>query len=698
MKPKRLISLLVAVCMVVVMLPVSAFAADAVDVLEYTSGDFTYTLNDDGTAKIKKYNGNDTIVKIPENLDGYAVTAIGTQAFVNNTTLTDIEFPEGITLIEGQAFQGCTGITKLVFPKSIGDIQWAAFQNCTSLESVDFLEPSQNRAFEWYVFGGCTRLKSIHIPQSVEAVKWGAFAKCVNLKSIELPDGLKEIYDGAFGGSGLTSIVIPDGVQRLGNTVFKGCQYLTKVTIPNSIMKIGPGIFYEANTANLVINYKGTREQWSKIDIDYQNGGRDVGNNDFLKNNVDSFEYAHTVTFNNGEVATDQTVVVPYAETVTAPDVKVPGYRMAGYYVDSTYTKEFDFAQKITEDTTVYVKWEAIPATMTTDTEKVTCAIGEPATIDFTINANGEAGKPATVNLEFSNESALEKLRVGVGDQWKDLPTKNNKMEIAYLDAMSGQLEATFNKAGNYTLTVTLKTDAGTTVAKTINITVGEKAAEVVPATQLYDLTIKGADVTIKNGDEELKAEKNDKGELTAKVPENAEVTVTYTSQSDAVVFDQWTVTTDAKLDVDVKANPLTFKMPADGVTIEAMTKDASIEEEPNVLGTAAVIGTAAVGAAVLAWQGYQLGTELYLKATLPAGAAIPTNRAELALLVWNNAGKPEPVAVLPTDATETEKAIAWAVENDLLKAAKDNGEAYEDTDSVSRIDVIQCWNKATTN
>ena len=164
---------------------------------------------------------------------------------------------------------------------------------------------------------------------------------------------------------------------------------------------------------------------------------------------------------------------------------------------------------------------------------------------------------------------------------------------------------------------------------------------------------------------------------------------ITFTSNIQSKAFDE-------TLDVDVKNNPLKFQMPAGGVTIEAMTKDASIEEdEPNILGTAAVVGTAAAGTAILAWQGYQLGTELYLKTALPAGTAIPTNRAELALLVWNHAGKPAPAAVLPADATDTQKAIAWTVENDLLKAAKDNGETYVDTDSVSRVEVIRVWNKA---
>ena len=126
--------------------------------------------------------------------------------------------------------------------------------------------------------------------------------------------------------------------------------------------------------------------------------------------------------------------------------------------------------------------------------------------------------------------------------------------------------------------------------------------------------------------------------------------------------------------------------MPGENVIIEAMTKDASIEEEPNILGTTLIIGTAAAGTAVLAYQTYQLGTEFYLICALPTGTAIPTNRGELAELVWNNAGKPEPAAVL--------NANAWAVENDLLKAAKNNGETYEATDPVSRTEVIKAWNQ----
>lgn len=191
-------------------------------------------------------------------------------------------------------------------------------------------------------------------------------------------------------------------------------------------------------------------------------------------------------------------------------------------------------------------------------------------------------------------------------------------------------------------------------------------------------------------------------------VYEGALVTVTFDENNQlwkdsGLSFDHWDIQSKAKLldeNGEEIVNPgktFTFVMPKEGVTIEAMPKDATIEEEeePNVLGTAAVIGTAAMGTAVLAYQTYQLGTEFYLICALPAGASIPANRGELAELVWNDAGKPEPAAVLDADATETDKAIAWAVENDLLKATKDNGEAYEATAPVSRMEVIKVWNQA---
>ena len=211
------------------------------------------------------------------------------------------------------------------------------------------------------------------------------------------------------------------------------------------------------------------------------------------------------------------------------------------------------------------------------------------------------------------------------------------------------------------------------------------------PGAKLYDLTVKNAEVTIKDADgKAVEVARAEVGVLTAKVPKNAEVTVKYTAPTDAIVFDLWSITSDAKLDVNTKENPLTFTMPDKAITIEAMTRDATIEDDgPDILGTAAMIGTVGVSAAVLGYQGYMLGTELYLKYALPSGVSIPANTAELAVLIWNDAGQPAPAAVLEEDATSEQKALTWAVENQLLSADK-----AADA-SIGRAEVIRVWNQA---
>ena len=205
-----------------------------------------------------------------------------------------------------------------------------------------------------------------------------------------------------------------------------------------------------------------------------------------------------------------------------------------------------------------------------------------------------------------------------------------------------------------------------------------------------YDLTVKNAEVTVKDADgKAVEFTKAEDGTLTAKVPKNAEVTVKYTAPTDAIVFDLWSINSDAKLDVNVKENPLTFKMPAQAVTIEAMTQDATIESEgPGVLGTAAMIGVAGAGTAVLGYTGYMIGTELYLNTVLPAGAAIPQNTTELAKLLWTEAGKPAPAAVMAEDVTDEQKALTWAVESQLISADKPADA------SVGRWEVIRGWNR----
>ena len=181
-------------------------------------------------------------------------------------------------------------------------------------------------------------------------------------------------------------------------------------------------------------------------------------------------------------------------------------------------------------------------------------------------------------------------------------------------------------------------------------------------------------------------------------VPVDAEAKVTLTPDAvpEGMVFDQWAISEESLLgNPNVAYNAESFTIPANAVekgktvTVEAQYREATIESEgPGILGTAAIIGTAGAGAAVLGYTGYMIGTELYLNTVLPAGAAIPNNAGELALLLWEAAGTPAPAALLPADAAPVQQALAWAIENQLL-APDASAE-----DSVSRWEVIRSWNQ----
>ena len=193
-------------------------------------------------------------------------------------------------------------------------------------------------------------------------------------------------------------------------------------------------------------------------------------------------------------------------------------------------------------------------------------------------------------------------------------------------------------------------------------------------------------------------------GNITVKKGDEITITVDKSKISDAQVFDQWVIKPDSVLnEVDPKSEKISFTMPAEDVTIEAMTRDASIEDDgPGILGTGALIATGVVGSAALLYQGHMLGTELYLRYLLPHGAVIPQNRAELAVLLWQDAENPEPVSTtLYSDISEDDSAIQqaarWAVENDLMEQldADEHPDHFDPFVPVTFSDSIRAWKKA---
>ena len=602
--------------------------------------------------------------------------------------VTELEIADGITEIGAHAFEAHRAITHVALPQSVTKIGNSAF-------------------------AGSGLTGDLVIPENVEKIEEDAFNRT--------PDKI------VLGDIGLSNIIVEnkDAKLQLSKRAFANLKYGTRLYFMSAIENpTTTADKYWDDSQVIVLNTNGgtvksnsTPDAKTGLYIPEKAGYTFAGwyeNADFTGEAVTTPEigktyYAkwaknqYTVTLennNHGVKPADKTV--EHGGSVTElPKLSDSEneWVFTGWYTDVKCTTAYK-NEPITKATTLYAGWRRYTNTsLTAEVSKSDYLVNTPADVNVTVTPGDDIDElkqnmnSIKISLTYDDDVTSVMLNDKVLDK--------KEYTISELMQLMGQnrelkLDVTYGKAGTHTFDIALKNEDKIVSECGTQIVVAEEAAELTPATKLYTLTVKNADVTIQNGDEEIKAEKNDKGELIAKVPEKADVTVTYTSQSDAVAFDQWTITTDETLDVDVKNNPLKFQMPAGGVTIEAMTKDASIEEdEPNILGTAAVVGTAAAGTAILAWQGYQLGTELYLKTALPAGTAIPTNRAELALLVWNHAGKPAPAAVLPADATDTQKAIAWAVENDLLKAAKDNGETYVDTDSVSRVEVIRVWNKA---
>lgn len=768
---KRLISLLVAACMIFALLPVSAITAFAEESVltgycgadnSYESQTYYCSTQYNGVAQTftGTYYSNAIWTLTPNGADTYKLTISGTGQMGDFGTswsfgkpwnyalaekestavtesrnkITEIEIAAGITAIGAHAFEGYEKISKIELPDSVTELGEYAFNHCSGVTSVRLsnnLTEIKATALSDLgttsnVVGSVANPISITLPDSLLYIRGRAFSLSngSGLKGdLTIPDNVQSIGEDAFvNNHGLTgNLTIGKSVKEIGRGAFSSCNFTGKLSVPGSVTKIGEKAFMSNKFTSIQIAngvtsigeyaFSGCTSVHS-IDLS-SIAQATYGDNAFASMStkliyVDNLTQKSTVESTQGFTSSVFAITNggTFAENATFEEGKLAipektDYTFKGWYENA----EFDGNAVTTAETgkTYYAKWELTPvaATMTATTSKSAYLVNTPVDVNITVNPGtyGAEIHKGKVALTYGDE--VEKVELNGKELDKKDYTVQELAQMMGQAQQSSDLKATLNvtykKTGSYTFGIAVNDSNDETICNAdAKVVVGEKAADLTPATKLYTLTVKNADVTIKNGDEEIKAEKNDKGELIAKVPEKADVTVTYTSQSDAVAFDQWTITTDETLDVDVKNNPLKFQMPAGGVTIEAMTKDASIEEdEPNILGTAAVVGTATVGTAILAWQGYQLGTELYLKTALPAGTAIPTNRAELALLVWNHAGKPAPAAVLPADATDTQKAIAWAVENDLLKAAKDNGETYVDTDSVSRVEVIRVWNKA---
>ena len=317
-------------------------------------------------------------------------------------------------------------------------------------------------------------------------------------------------------------------------------------------------------------------------------------------------------------------------------------------------------------------------------------AVNSNATITngiFLKEVTGSALNGVFLKVPNGYENSAKKITVS--DNGKITALKMSGDTTA-LDSAANELYVVGQPTG--TLYVTLSSgkvrEVQLPLTADLELQLNDPAPKPEPEPETYTLKVVGGSFTTGGSDALTSG--------TVPVDAEAKVTLNPDAVPEGMVFDQWTISEESLLgNPNVAYNAESFTIPANAVengktvTVEAQYREASIEDDgPGILETAAMIGVAGTGAAVLGYTGYMIGTELYLNTVLPAGAAIPNNAGELVLLLWEAAGTPAPAALLPADAAPVQQALAWAIENQLL--APD----VSAEDSVSRWEVIRSWNQ----
>lgn len=686
---KRLISLLLAFSMMLTFLPAGAVSAFAEESLgPYDCGKKPGTV----TATLSRNNdGGET----------YTMTIRGTGPMKNYDFLSCRDMPWRDAILKITRLIVDDGVT------SLGDCVLHGFDG--GHDARNLMEVTLPEGLTYlgnYAFFGAAKLKSITLPSTLTTIGLGAFDECAGLTDITIPSDVKTIKEGAFGGTGLTSVTIPDKVETLGQDVFENCTQLTSIHIPKSVKSMGAEMFGYC-TALTCITFEpgsnltyvgGSNGDWNlftrtspELKVYCEPGlksklsGRGVPDERIITT-VD-------VTLVDGDTITPKKI--DYGADITALDKDKPikpGYTFKGWYTDPACKNRYPDAQLFTNinGTTLYAGWATSDLTVKNGTISVVASDGTPLAIEL---KNGQAKVPAgaTVTVTFD--------RAAVADN--DL-----KFDHWSISGLNEDEKPKDTSQEEITFTVPADRDA-------IAIEAVCKSDKTPDANTEYQLSVTGGIVTVKNGDKDVTdtltvTTDETTGKKTYSVPDGATVTVTLdkTLIPEGMVFDIWsTGKFSLPLGQDYKAETITFTMSSD-VDIAAQYRDATIEDdEPDIVGPIVIGTTVVVGGAVLGYQAYSLGAEFAGK--LMALPYFPSNRSALAMMLWEDAGKPMPESeLLYPDVGQEERdmdlqhAARWAMENELIPDLNDEGTAPEEMkfypdNTVSKIDVLKAWQKA---
>ena len=688
MRPKRLISLLVAVCMMITMLPLSAVTAFAADTSTVRTAivdgyKYEYTINtEDDTATITKFLGPVDLegnvdftnhgpydINIPSELDHHSVTGLGDYSFAteeNGSPLYDIHhhnihsvtIPESVTSIGQSAFEACFRLDSLIIKDAATSIGERAFDGCSHLTTLSL--GKNITTIGDYAFQRCSYLTNVTIPQSVTSIGrqafyltdlntltikgpiksmgYAAFAGCTNLTSLSLYDGIQTIGEGAFiNSTSLEAVTIPQSVTSIGAYAFANCSNLRTITIPEKVTTIESDTFTGCSNLESITLPAGLKSFQDKLE------------------NCPAGDTDGAIYYKNYKAAADDLLADNDANDNIGAN-------------DKLRKRNFLYLCKVTFD--------ANGGTLT-----------------------DKGGNPT----DHAVVSAYKTQKINADD----------------LAAIPNPTRAGYNFTGWYTAdNQPLNVNDIITKDMTEDITFYARWEPAPKAPVCHPLTLKDGVITSitvpgKNGadpediTEIVKKNANEDGSFN--VPEGATVSVAFDKDAFAdsgLKFGHWDITGLDDPNAYQNKESFAFVMPAKAVTLKAMTQDASIEDdEPDIVGPIVIGTTVVVGGAVLGYQAYSLGAEFAGK--LMALPYFPSNRSALAMMLWEDAGKPMPESeLLYPDVGQEERdmdlqhAARWAMENELIPDLNDEGTAPEEMkfypdNAVSKIDVLNAWQKA---
>ena len=671
------------------------------------------------TVTITKYTGTESTVILPSTISSWPVTKIGEDAFQDNTTITSVTIPASVTEIGSNAFADCTNLTSVHYE---GD--WSkltiqsgnpAVEDAANEQLFDFEFILNNTAvivtnYKCKGTAADVTIPSCYKGKPVTAINNAAFPNSA-VTSVTIPDSITSIPDAAFVNCfQLTNISIPNSVTYIGFSAFSSCTSLKSITLPSSLRTIGNSAFAGC-PSSMTVTYPGSKKQWDDI--------AKGSNNDVLKNNLICAKLEATFNPDNGESISTQTIDRGEKFKEPAKPSK-ENHTFAGWYNGD---EEYNFSTVPTDDVTLVAKWDINKYTVQfvsdhgsfkdqtiehgkpIDTDKLTIPEVEGYTFDGWYadeahNTKFDFTKPIKSNTTVYAKWTAKDYEVSFITEHGKTPTSQN---VPYNKTATNPGELTedgYTFGGWYADEKhTTEFDFSTAITGDTKVYAKwEKNAPVLPDTYALNVSgafvyVDGVDVTASAGDTSLQVEKDASVRLVAD-PDR---------MPSGMVFDRWTILNGAlnaddaeKFETGRTLEEFAFTMPAEPLSIEATPR---MQEEEGS-DTASVIAGVALGTAataLVAWQAYDLGMSLYQEHWLPADFVMPKTRAELALLLWNTAGRPAPAAQPAfADITDpdTAQAAQWAVETGLMTPK--SADRFKPEKSVTRWKAVRSWKRVT--